>query len=426
MPALGAAVAAFPLALLFATDQVRAQYDTGFESLEVVPGAFSYAPDIWDVNAPTSTPGQDGFYWPDNTVSVPFQTQVYTGGVVLAGFNDYGIPDNPNGGVQFVVGNGPAGGTFARAQRDISYPAAPSGSQRWAWGTDLCVSFAGTLPTANNCGSFSVQPFPGSQSFIMLATWVDVTTAAQWNAGYIWFDAAGVQVTTTIVPDPAFQNLDINHWYRWETVGNLATNEIEELRITDLTTGISSSFAPTGAYMEGGTAGSLPPTGFRFFAGGNTAGNVIAWDNASVAWAGGISEIPGCGPNPADSLTVTSSPSWPTLGATLTFAVDAPAGTTGIPSIGGVLLSLDSLPTLPCGSPLPPPLVGNLLIGLPIGATLICPALWTTPGTAVQTSFGVPNNLALSGIALYAQGALFDPIAGNILLTTAARIDLGR
>lgn len=421
-PRLCVAAAALPLSLAFVTSETRAQYASGFEALAVAPGAVAYAPDLWDPAATPGTLGQDDYYAP-NATSVPFQAQIYTGGAVLAGFNTYGLPDNPNGGNQFIVGEGPAGGVFARAQRDISYPPSPCGNQRWVWGTDILVSYNGVLPAAQNCGSFSVQPFPGSQSFIMLARWTDVNTAAQWNADYIWFDAAGAQVTTSVT-DPAFQNLDVDKWYRWETVGNLVTNEIEEVRIIDLAAGTSTSVVPVGAYMEGGTAGSAAPTGFRFFAGGGVAGNLIAWDNASVAYAGGVREIPGCGSNPANSLTVTTTPAWPTLGSTIGMALDAPAGSTGVGSIGAVFLSLTESPALPCGIPVPG-FTGNALIGLPIGASLASLTPWAGPGSPVTLTFALPNNQVFSGICVYIQGAFVDLASGAVLLTTAAEVEIG-
>lgn len=417
-----AALAAVPVSVMLTSGAARAQYTSDFDSLEVVPGAFSFAPDLWDPALPLSL-GQDAYYGP-NTTSVPHRAQLYTGGTVLPGFNDYGIPDNPNGGTQFIVGEGPAGGVYARAQRDISYPATAWGSQRWVWGTDLCVKFNGTLPAAQNAGSFSVQPFPGSQSFIMIAHWTDTTTAASWDADYIWFDAAGAQTSASIA-NPGFQGLAVDHWYRWETVGNLVTNEIEAVRIIDLSTGAVVSDTPVGAYMEGGAAGSAAPTGFRFFAGGGTPGNVIAWDNAAVTHAGGITELPGCGSNPPNSLTVSSTPSWPILGSTLSFDIDAPAGAIGAGSVGVAFLSLSQLPTLPCGTPLGAAVTGNLLIGLPIGASLVAPGLWTGAGTPVTASFALPNNAALVGVSLLSQGALVNLQTTDILLTTGAQIDLG-
>lgn len=420
--ALRAACAA--LALTLTAAEARAQYWTGFEGLEITPTIYSYSPDLWDPAQPIMTLGQDDYYSPVAT-SVPHQAQLYTGGFPVAGINDYGIPDNPNGGGKFIVGNGPAGGVFARAQHDTPYAASGCSADRWVWATDLCVTFAGTLPTAQNAGSLSVQPFPGSQSFIMLSTWVDIATATNWNADYIWFDAAGLQVTA-VISDPAFQNLSIDQWYRRETVGNLVTNEIEEVRIIDLLTGTVTSFVPTGAYMEGGTAGAARPTGFRFFVGGGVAGNVIAWDNAAVLPAGAVTEIPGCGANPANSLTVTPNPTWPILGSTLTIDIDNPAGTTpsGI-TIGATFMSLAGDPSLPCGTSLPAPFLGNLLIDTAIGFSIFGPTPWAGPGSPVSMSFTVPSAPQLAGFCMFMQGALVDFVTDDIQLTTGAKLELG-
>lgn len=211
-----------------------------------------------------------GYYLP-NATSVDFLAYSYEN-------NPLGIEQNPTGGCQFVGGTGPAGGIFARAQLDITYVA---GAQM-TLAFDLAATFTGTLPSSQNVGSFSVQPFPGSQSMIALARWVDPTTATAWNMDFIAFDAAGVQ-TTYVLPDPAFLNIPINEWRRVEIDVDLGTNAITALRITDLNTGVTTPFAPTGWYLEGGSANpSATPTGFRLFAGGGTPGNVLAFDNVCI------------------------------------------------------------------------------------------------------------------------------------------------
>ena len=103
--------------------------------------------------------GQDGYYIPPNTNSTDQFCFTYAN-------NALGIPQHPCGGNLFVGGTGPAGGTFARAQKDISWS---FGTNTAIIGFDILVTFTGTLPTSNNVGSFSIQPFPGSQSMIALA-----------------------------------------------------------------------------------------------------------------------------------------------------------------------------------------------------------------------------------------------------------------
>lgn len=211
--------------------------------------------------------GQDGYYLPV-AGSTDFEVFTYSA-------NSYRFPQNPTGGTNFIAGTGEANGTFERAQRDVNFGA---GVGTWTVGYDILASYTGNLPSAQNLGSVSIQPFPGSQSFIALARWDDPATATEWNADYIHFTDTGAQVTS-VVPDPAFQNLSIDHWYRWETDFNLTTNQITEVRLIDLTTGITASHSPVDWYLEGGTGGSATPTGFRFFAGGGVPGNTLAFDN---------------------------------------------------------------------------------------------------------------------------------------------------
>jgi hypothetical protein len=237
-----------------------AQYTSNFDSLTATPDG-------------TILTGQDGYYLPNlpNPGDTNFEAYTYTA-------NGLGYPANPTGGTKFIAGIGEAGGTFERAQRNMSY--AP-GTGVWTAGFDIAAKFTGTLPTAQNLGSFSTQAFPGAQTFIALATWTDVNTATNWNADYIRFDAAGTQIQTT-VPNPAFQMLDVLHWYRWETDFDLSSNRITEVRLTDLTTMTTAVHNPADWYLFGGSGGAPTPTGFRFFAGGGVAGNSLAFDNPSI------------------------------------------------------------------------------------------------------------------------------------------------
>lgn len=241
---------------------VPAQYSSDFESLN--------ASDIGVVIT-----GQDGYCIPPATDSVDVLVYTYAG-------NALGIPANPTGGTKFVAGTGPAGAptlVFARAQRDLSY----NGSDLWTIAFDICVTFTGTLPTAQNAGSVSTQLFPGSATFILLSTWTDVNTAQNWNADMVWFDGAGTQLQEAVA-DPAFQNLLVDHWYRRSATFDLASNQILKVTITDLTTQEEFVHVPVDRYLSGGAAGGqLPiPNGFRFFAGGGVAGNTLAHDNIDI------------------------------------------------------------------------------------------------------------------------------------------------
>ncbi len=247
-----------------------AQHESGYE-----------APRYVGSPAGTVITGQDGFYIP-----VPGSQDglVYT----YAG-NALGLPQNPTGLEQFV---GVTGGDtalpvpFARAQRDVTYGA---GTGVWTVCFDVAATYLGVLPSANNIGSFSTQlfaaPRPSQQTFVCLAQWTDPATAAGWNATYLWFTAANVQ--ENVAPNPGFQNLLPDHWYRWCTVFDLDTNQILQVSITDLTTGVTAEHVPVDRYMFGGTTGSAtgPPTGFRYFGGttaAGAAGNTLAFDNLAI------------------------------------------------------------------------------------------------------------------------------------------------
>lgn len=281
--------------------------------------------------AGTIITGQDAFYIP---VVDSFDGLVYT----YTG-NALGLPQNPRGGLQFA---GVTGGDtalpvpFARAQRDIPYDAGGGDPKSdccvdngtpgcddpvcqktvchtdpfccdvewddicanlaanlcgdlcgvgavWTVTFDIAATYIGNLPAAQNLGSFSTQVFPDAATFIALATWTDPLTAANWNADYVWFDAAGTQLTEQ-VPDPGFQNLQTSHWYRWSTTFDLGTNQITEVTLTDLTTNVTVTYNPPDRYLWGGSGGAPDPTGFRFFAGSNTAaGNTLGFDNVNIA-----------------------------------------------------------------------------------------------------------------------------------------------
>jgi hypothetical protein len=252
----GSVLAAFVVAALAVTPAL-AQYTSDFEGLTATPDG-------------TILTGQDGYYLP-NTTSTDFEAYRYAG-------NTLRLPQNPTGGTRFIAGVGEAGGTFERAQRDMSF--AP-GSGVWTAGFDIAATYTGTLPSAQNIGSFSLQDSTVAQSFIALARWTDPNMANAWNADYVHADAAGVQITEA-VPNPDFQNLAIDHWYRWETDFNLTTHEIVELRLTDLTAGTTAVHNPSGWYLFGGSGGLPAPTGFRFFAGGSVVGNALAFDNPTL------------------------------------------------------------------------------------------------------------------------------------------------
>lgn len=255
MPIASRLLAASAASVLLAS-VASAQYSTGFEGVTGSP-------------AGTVLTGQDGYYLPAGTVNVDFLAFTYAG-------NALGIAPNPTGGTQFVSVTGPGSGTFGRAQRDFAW--APGKS---TIGFDIHASFIGALPASQNLGSVSMQPFPGSQSFIALAAWMDINTAVAWGMNYVYFDAAGVQIQEAVAL-PDFQNLGVGSWYRWETDIDLVTNRILCARVTNLATGATATQPITGRYMLGGAAGSAAPTGYRIFSGGGLTGNTLAFDNIAI------------------------------------------------------------------------------------------------------------------------------------------------
>ncbi len=248
-------VGSFAVALL-ATTPAHAQYTSDFENLNASAGG-------------TVLTGQDGFYLP---AGVDFNAYTYAGNVL-------GFVQNPVGGEQFVAGEGPGDGTnYARAQRDITW-----GAGYVELEYDVAGQFLGTGTTVDNVGSFSVQPYPGSQDYIHLFSWVDPNDPVAFKAWYMSYNVnGGIHNAPGISPGVAWDNLDVNHWYRFGTVLDFATNRIVYAWVTDLHTGLSDGVVLTDWYMEGGAAGKPAPTGFRFFAGGgNGSDNALAWDNMS-------------------------------------------------------------------------------------------------------------------------------------------------
>jgi hypothetical protein len=244
------------------TSPVGAQLVTNFESPAYNASA-----------AGTLLTGQQGWYVPV-AGSPDFNAFTYAG-------NSLGLPGNATGGAQFV--GGVSGGTvFARAQNDLDF----STSSIWSFAYDVAHSFNGTLPSAQNLGSFSMANTATTtfRQLIALHTWVDPNTATNWNAGFNTYDASGV-AQPTLSPGAAWNNLLLNNWYRESFTVDFTSNLVLSVSLTDLTGGgATNTFIPTGWYMLGGATGStLPlPTSVRFFAGGG-AGDIAGWDNLNVS-----------------------------------------------------------------------------------------------------------------------------------------------
>jgi len=247
-------------AVLLLLPSAGAEYITGFEDLSAA------------YNGVILT-GQDGYYLP--TGSVDWYVFTYAS-------NTLGLPANPTGGAQFIGCTGPGGSLYGRAQRDVSFEECPS----WVISWDFAATFLGVAPSAQNLGSFSIRNDAlVINNYIHLMTWLDPDNPTSFNAFYLAYDAAGTQfLAPGEMPGPEWSDLPINHWYRAFTRIDLAANLITEVGITDLSTGMSSTFNPTNWYLAGGAAGSAGmPTAIRFFAGTVTIpGNTLGFDNVDI------------------------------------------------------------------------------------------------------------------------------------------------
>ncbi len=191
------------------------------------------------------------------------------------------MPHPTGGGEQFVAGVGPAGGVYARAQRDMDW-----GTGVWTVTYDVAALYLGSGTPQNNIGSFSLQPQGDCADEIHLFRWTNAASRI-WRAGYLVYNAAGVAYPQPgLSPGPEWDNLVLNHWYRFTTVIDFDLNRVTAVSITDLHTGSSACFfaPPDDWYLRGGAAGGLDlPTGFRFFAGAQAAAdNCVAWDNCTI------------------------------------------------------------------------------------------------------------------------------------------------
>lgn len=404
----------------------------GFDNVKIETTGYSSTFETFTASAAgTAATGQDSFYNPVPASSVDFKAYTYAG-------NALNVPVNPGGGNNFVaaVGPGPVGTppvlTFGRAQRDVSFGFAKG---KWTLGYDVLAQFNGTLPTAQNLGSVSLQPSVGTpvpRYFISLATWVDVNTAALWNASFIYFSATNVQ-TQVVIPDPAFQNLPTNKWYRLEIDFDMTSNAITQLRITDIATTTTTKYNPTGWYLQGGPNATNPaPTGFRFFAGGSIAGNTLAFDNAVLLPDLASAPVYGCS-NPVGSLKVVSGA--PTVGQTTVLALDNPLATQANGSSTALFFAPSADPAYPCGTLLPgfgmagSGANGEFLLNLAqLFPVVLAGPSWSA-GTPAQVPITIPKLADFVGVSLFLQGAIIDFTPGArapIGLTQAVELKMGQ
>jgi hypothetical protein len=117
----------------------------------------------------------------------------------------------------------------------------------------------------------------------------------------------------------------------------------------------------------------------------------------------------GCGLNPVNSLNASAAP---VLGSSLQLLLDNPLGSQASGSASLLALSLTAYLS-PCGLPIPgwnmdPNAPNGELLAAEPYLLLLAGSPWTTPGSPSQFSFSVPNNPALLGQRVFAQGALLD------------------
>ncbi|MCA8976822.1 MAG: hypothetical protein KDC98_19020, partial [Planctomycetes bacterium] len=362
-------------------------------------------------------PGQDFYYWPAGTTSEPFLVYDYgssCGNLAM-------VPCNPTGGTRFIAAVGVVGAAVARAQRDLGFG---YGAGPWTFGTDLCVRFPASIASGQDIAMLSLEPAAGSESFVMRAVRGALTTG-YWTAEYTWYDASGLPEAGA-VPDPGFQNLLTDRWYRWETDVDFSTNRITQLRLTDLVTSTTVRYVPPLRFLNGGIRPGASPFSFRFSSGSALPGNLAAFDNPFLR-PGQVFRRPEPQPgpctgpccHPANSFTVDG---WPQLGTWLDLTIDAPGS--GLSGGYAFLLFATGVGPLPCGQPLlHPGGVNNLLID-PATTNSAIVGLWS-PSQPVTTTLALPvGPPAFLGVRFYMQGLVTD-LASILFLTEGRDIVIG-
>jgi hypothetical protein len=185
--------------------------------------------------------------------------------------NIYGLPADPDGQTQFVAGLSLGGTAYARAQHAFDW----SAFDEWMITYDILTQYRGAPPATDNIGSFSLQPSDVGNYLQSLYQFEDQTTPRYWKSGFLTLENPAVGY----VPGDAWHNLLFNRWYRESMTFSFDTQLITKISIRDLTTQVTTTMdlnqhliAPAG----------VMPTGFRFFTGGTTAGNLTAYDNLII------------------------------------------------------------------------------------------------------------------------------------------------
>jgi hypothetical protein len=378
-------------------------YSTGFETF---------------LSSSSGTPcaGQDGFY-------VPPIASTADGAIYDYPTNTIGVPINPNGGLNFYAGIGPAVGGICRSQRNVTPPT----NSRCVIEFDVLCNYVGTAAAPpNNLGGFSFQPsaviapqFPVAAVYMnLLATWPvgAMTPPTTWNADTAFGPTPASVIT--MLPDPNFQGLAVGVWHHWGVTLDLRTQEYVNWRITNGVTMVTTIYTPP-APVPLPNQGSLQmPTDFRIFTG--NIGNLFAVDNITITYGASYDTFgTGC-PGALGVPTLAASPfSTPTLGQTLSVDLgNLPVG------VGLMIAGLSN--TLFGGAiPLPFPLAG---LGFPGCNLLIDPLTVDTvvgPGSTATWSLPIPANPALAGFELFNQGASLDTGPVFLAFSNGGRAVLG-
>lgn len=377
-------------------------------SLTISAAAQGYATDFETFTASaagTAVTGQDGFYIP---VAGSLDCKIYT----YAG-NVLNVPANPNGGNNFYAGVSQLTNVFARGQRAVTLPA----NGRVYIQFDILCNYTGTGTPANNIGSFSLQPSATNQYVNLVARWPTGVTfpPATWNADVIVGPTA--TGTTTVLPDPAFQNLAVGVWHSWGCTIDLTTGNHVEFRITNGVTNVTTTYVPP-------TPLALPnqflatPTDFRFFAGGSD--NLFAVDNFTITYGASYNTFgAGCAGSMGVPTLAAAPGSLPRLGNTL--QVDL-----GNLPLGLGVMATGFSNTLAFGSvPLPYSLASSGFPGCDLLVDPMAVQFLIGVGNTVTWSFTVPNNTAFAGIELFNQGISLDNTPAGASFSNGGRCVLG-
>jgi hypothetical protein len=239
----------------------HASFITGFEAAEGYTGSASG----------TVLTGQQEWYRPDPAPPSSSDFSVYTYAA-----SPFGFSANPQGGSQFALGrSGAPAPAYGRAEHLFDWSTLDYAYVSY----DVAGLYTGTEgAAADYLGSFSMQPSTTAAYWQSILTWAGDVTGKHYSHGY--FTLENPSTGTAWVPGPEWQNLPVNHWYRFSTDFRISTQEILSVSIMDLNTGSTATvdLSPPQHFMlpTGATA-----TAFRMFAGGSV-GNITAWDNLTI------------------------------------------------------------------------------------------------------------------------------------------------